>query len=815
MTAGRARPPTQEVTLAYQFVRTPVPIYVETDEEAEGWAERFMAQGTVGFDTETTGLHKLNARVKFFSLSDGENRICAPVRLLGHFVPILERDETVKPMTNAKFDRHMVANHGVLVRGPTPDTIVMDWLIDENRTGQHDLKSCAKDYLGLRMAPFKEVFGAAGAVEKEVQMMCRIHDTLEARDETEASDILVELRHAGGDEDVLHALQKLALSVRGGHVLTARQLLAIARKCDVLETRATGKASYISDFSVLLGGFPIPGPERARHEHLLSDRDLVEEAHVVLQRSLRSQIKLDMDPLEMLRLLVADYASLDAWATYELHDVLGAELAGIPLNDEGKSLLDYFWGTSVPFTQVLWNLERRGLGFDVAEAQALSKPMGKTIDKIEREVVSLAGRDVNLRSPTQLRDLFYSDDGHGNWVDPFGEPPARLTKGGSSGVKLPSTDEKTLQAWADRGEPLAGKILEHRELSKLKDTYLDGLPRFVDHRSRVHTDLKQTGAVTGRLSSVDPALQNIPVRGELGHRIRTLFVSGIFGDCNPAWCVPEVEHVVVIDLPEDFPMGFSVGDYDQLEVKVAAHVSGDQNMVQALRAGRDIHCQTSATITGIPYEDFVAAKKAKNPTPEQLELVDIRGSNKSALFGIFYGIGQVKLALQLKLPIVVTKMRHGRSRETSPEAQKVIDGVFQAYPGLKGTINDVKTECRECLYVRTLSGRYRRLPDIISSERGLAAQAERQSFNTVVQGGAADIVIAAMLACEADPDLRELGARMLLQVHDELIFERPEIPEIVEQVEARAKGLMENTTQLIVPLTVSLASGRSWGEAKK
>jgi DNA polymerase I-like protein with 3'-5' exonuclease and polymerase domains len=799
--------------MSYVFVKTPDPIYIETVEEARYWCARFMLLTEIGVDTETTGLHRTKARVKFCSFSDGENRIACPVRLLPHFRQMLESQDIVKRLTNAKFDMHMFANHGILLGGKIRCTLPADFLLDEDRL--HGLKESAKDHLGLRMSPFKEVFGNVGGVEAEVKCMCDIHDILEAQDADAAADMLVYMRRVGGDENVLKTLQKLHLSVKGDYTLGARGLIALAREHE-LAPRTAGKLAYVSDFVTMLGGQPLQLAERMQYASLLDDRDSIIDAHNLLLAALRKRIQLDMDPLEMLRLLVGDYASLDAWASYMLSDFYEPELRVIEM-DEGYTSWDYYEEISTLYTRVLWNCERRGLGVDLALIKSYAVPMEKDIGSLERDMVQLTGNiNLNLQSPLQLRELFYSQDPNTKqWIDPFGNPAVHMTKGGASGIKLPSTNEKALTEWAERGNDMATLLLEHRELTKLYGTYLseDALPRHVDHRARIHTDLKQTGAVTLRLSSADPNLQNIPAKGEWGRRLRQCFVAGLYGDASPMWCLPELADVPVPDLPPDTPMTFIVADYEQLEVKVAAHVSRDPTLVDCLISGKDVHCLTSSSITGIPYDVFKAAKKAEHPTPEQEKLVDIRSGNKSALFGIFYGIGPVKLGGQLKKPIIQT-VRNGRVFEKCPEASAIIQGVFDTYPGLKDCIEDTKQFCRDNLYVKTIAGRYRRLPDIISADRGYMAQAERQAFNSVVQGGAADIVVQAMLNCEADMELRQLGVRMLLQIHDELIFECPDIPEYVEAAKKRVRSLMENPLPMIVPVTVSMGHARSWGSAK-
>jgi DNA polymerase I-like protein with 3'-5' exonuclease and polymerase domains len=803
-------------THGYQFVRTPDPVYVSTVEEANKWAARYAACESVAFDTETTGLSKTNARVKFFSFSDGTSRIAAPVEFLDVFAPILQNPEIEKRMSNAKFDMHMVANHGILIQGHIVDTVHMSWHYDENRMGQHGLKECSKEFLGLRMAPFTEVFGKLGRKNDEVAAVCLFHDVIWEQDHEKAAEILVTLKRAAGDEGVMDSLKKLALARMGGNPLTVKKMLAMARLHGLIEKSTVKKYAYVVEAFDLLG-VPIEVADYARAEKELEANEsaIASEMAHVLQYALMKNIQVDNDPLDMLTLSVADYASLDAWASFELSNILREELAAID-EGEGRNTLERYELVAAPFLRVLWNCERRGFAVDLDQINAHAVQMKKDIEGIERKVVKLTkDPNVNLSSPIQLRKLFYTQNSTG-WFDPFGEAPTRWTSGGESGEKLPSTDAETLEGWAERGNFLAKEIIAHRELSKLEGTYFSGLPQWVDFRNRIHTDLKAHGARTGRLSSGDPNLQNIPAKGEWGRVIRKLFIAGFWGDCDPAWCMPEVADIPVPVLPDDTPMTLIVADYDQLEVKIAAHVSGDEVLIETLRQGLDVHSKTSASLTGIPYEDFIAAKKADNPTPAQEQLIDIRSGNKSALFGIFYGIGAGKLGTQLGKPIIRTKQRNGKIRETCPEAQAIIDGVFAVYPGLKQAIDATHDECAVKLYVQTITGRFRRLPDIISDDRGVASQAERQAFNSRIQGSAADVAQAAMLKCERDPYLREVGARMLLQIHDELVFEVPDIPEYVTAAKERIKFLMEHPfdEELSVPLTVSLHAAKTWGEAK-
>lgn len=799
----------------YTYVRTPDPVYVTTEKEADLWVDRYLDVPAIGFDTETTGLDKLDDRIKFFSFSDGGSRICAPVRLLENFVPVLEDGAITKRMTNAKFDMHMAASHGIVIQGVIHDTLVLDWLLDENRP-KHGLKSCTKDYLGLRMAPFKEVFGAIGSVNKEVEMVTTFHDILEAMDSDAAADVLIAVGKADGDDEVISALKKLSLSKQGNYSLDAKKILTIARKHGLAE-KSGGKWSYVADFLNMVSDIHLPKQaDRAPYVHLAEDHVLIEEAHELLLRQLRKEVKIDREPLDLLELLVNDYASLDAWGSFTLVDVLKEKLEDIYIDDDySTTLWDYFEETAAPFTRVLWNMERRGLKIDLPVIEKYRKPMEKEVGQIERKFVKLAGRDINLKSPPQMRELFYKKDNNGDWVDPFGNPPMKWTKGGASGQKMPSTDKEVIEHWADRGDKMAGILQDHRKFSKLHDTYLVGVPAWVDHRDRIHTSLKQIGTVTGRLSSGDPNLQNIPSRGIWGERIRQAFIAGFYGDCSPTWCVEELADIEMPDLPRETEMTLIVADYDQLEMRIMAHFSEDPVMIDAIHRGLDLHCRTAELAGGLDYDDLVKAKKAENPTPAQKALIEERSGYKAVGFGLIYGIGAVKLGRQLGYPIDTrVSRRSGRPFELCPKATETIEKYFDVFPDVAGFIDDTKEACREDLFVQTIAGRFRRLPDIISNDRGSAAYAERQSVNSIIQGSAADITIQAMLNCEFDPVLRKLGVRMLLQIHDELVFECPKIPWFVQQAQKRIRELMENPFDMLVPITVSMGTSDNWGEGK-
>lgn len=804
-----------EKNMRYKFVDTPEPLYISDKKDAEATARVMMKLRRVGFDTETTGLSKTEARIKFFSFGFEGKRFCAPVRLLPVFQPVLEDPRIDKCMTNAKFDMHMAANHGIEIRGHIFDTVAMDWLHDENRQGRHGLKQCAADYLGLKMAPFTQVFGSVGTTDKEVETLCRMHDALEDNDASHALEILALIGQVDMDPDALEDMQSVSKKLAAGRkdplkLYSAVQVLKIARKYGLCPT-TRGKGGYISDFSELLGLGPVPKEEREETAEILGDTDALLEAHEYILETLGKKSTSDLPPLEMIRLMVGDYASLDAWATFKLVEELEDRLSSEDLQP-GITLLDYYNSTTAVLVRILWMMERRGFQLDVDEINKLSRPMQADISRLEREFVSMAGWEVNPNSPAQLVDLFFTKKGN-QWVDPFGMPPRKMSSGGSSGVKKPSISKEVIEDWAERGDPRAKILQEHRVLQKLHSTYIEALPRTVDARRRIHTDLKIAGTVTGRLSSGEPNLQNIPARGDWGRRIREFFVAGFWGSCDP-WCLPEVEGVPLPKFARDQPMRLIVADYEQLEMRIMAHMSGDPVMIDTIKSGKDLHSMTGALAVGADYDEITKAKKADKPTPDQLKLLELRSQMKAVGFGLLYGIGAKKLGGQLGLKMVKKYGRNGQVYDTCPEAEALIEKYFSIYPKVAEFIENTHYECEENLYVCTILGRYRRLPDILSKDRGLAMQAQRQSVNSRIQGSAADIAVQAMINCEMSKTLRKLGVRMLMQIHDELVFEAPDIPEIIEEAKPEIRRCMENPFPMDVPILISMDDAHSWGEAK-
>ena len=479
------------------------------------------------------------------------------------------------------------------------------------------------------------------------------------------------------------------------------------------------------------------------------------------------------------------YASLDAWATFRVFKYLQRRLQEQE-NTRGQTLWEYFVKYEMPFTRVLYECIRRGIMVDTGYLSELSPKLEQDIIALEKKLNRLAGKEINPRSPVQLRELFFNI---------LKLKPLKMTTGGDSGNRQPSTDEECLQMWADSGVEAAKIVMDIRALTKFKSTYVDGLVKWADHNHRIHPTLTQHVTVTGRLSSVDPNLQNIPRPENDTYVIRQAF------------------------MPKDGYM-FVVADYEQLEMRLLAHFSRDPNMIDVIRKGWDIHAGSAALMYGHDYTDIVRAiekKKAaaKDPsiqlTEEEKLMVLHRQDAKAVGFGLNYGEGPKKLAKTLGCSVV--------------EAKAKIERYFAPYSNVRQFIANVHRIIAEYGFVETILGRPRRFPEMAylgqlsyfamrGNERANLARNERQSVNSIIQGSAADVAKAAMLKCEFNEELKDLGVEMLLQIHDELIFEVP--VENVERAVPIIRQCMEHPfdKDLLVPLDVDLGVGLSWDTAK-
>jgi DNA polymerase-1 len=445
------------------------------------------------------------------------------------------------------------------------------------------------------------------------------------------------------------------------------------------------------------------------------------------------QIDFQEVPIEQ----AAPYAAEDADITVQLHRVLGAKLAQHP------RLLQLYTEMEIPLISVLARIERNGVLIDTAMLAQQSLELSSQIISLEQHAHDLAGQTFNMGSPKQIQEILY---------DRQKLPVLKKTPKGQ-----PSTEESVLQELA-LDYPLPKLILEYRSLSKLKSTYTDKLPQQVDGQTgRIHTSYHQAVAATGRLSSSDPNLQNIPIRSEEGRKIRQAFIA------------PEGKKIVA-------------ADYSQIELRIMAHLSADDGLLKAFSEGQDVHRATAAEVFGV--------------APEQVTN-DLRRSAKAINFGLIYGMSSFGLAQQL-----------GLSRS---QAQSYIDLYFARYPGVKNYMDNIREQARAQGYVETLFGRRLYLPEINARNAARRQYAERTAINAPMQGTAADIIKRAMIAADRWLEQDEPDAKMIMQVHDELVFEIGE--DQVDDCAAKISELMCAAASLDVPLIVDIGIGDNWDEA--
>lgn len=447
----------------------------------------------------------------------------------------------------------------------------------------------------------------------------------------------------------------------------------------------------------------------------------------------KKQLTFNQIPLEE----AANYAAEDADITLLLHQALYPQL------EAEKSLLHVYQDIEMPLVPVLSRMERTGVLIDANVLAAQSAELTARLDELEKQAFAIAGEEFNLSSPKQLQTILF---------EKLNLPVVKKTPGGA-----PSTNEEVLEELADNHE-LPRVILEHRSLSKLKTTYTDKLPLMVDPKTRrVHTSYHQAVTATGRLSSRDPNLQNIPVRTDEGRRIRQAFIA------RDGYCI-------------------MAADYSQIELRIMAHLSQDKGLLKAFAEGKDIHRATAAEVFGVPLDDVTA---------------DQRRSAKAINFGLIYGMSAFGLARQLGIP--------------RGEAQRYMDLYFERYPGVLDYMARTREHAAEKGYVETLEGRRLWLPEINSRNGMRRKAAEREAINAPMQGTAADIIKKAMIAVDDWLQKENIDALMIMQVHDELVFEvrKEQQAEMAEKI----RGLMEAAMKLDVPLKVEAGVGANWDEA--
>jgi len=432
----------------------------------------------------------------------------------------------------------------------------------------------------------------------------------------------------------------------------------------------------------------------------------------------------------------ADYACADADVTGQLTGLLTDEL-------HKQGLWQLFNDVEMPLVPVLVHMERSGIALDTELLRQMAHRLGEQLIKLEAEIYNCAGHQFNINSSQQLGSVLF---------DELKLPTGRKTKNGYS------TGASVLEELRGSHE-IIEHILEYRQLTKLKSTYIDSLPRLVNPKTgRVHTSFNQTRTATGRLSSSDPNLQNIPVRGELGKEVRQAFTA---------------------------PPGSSLlsGDYSQIDLRSLAHLSQDQGLLDAFNHDEDIHAATASRLFNVDTARVTD---------------DMRRVAKTVNFGVIYGMSDYGLQQATEL--------------SRAEAAQFITAYFEKYPGIKKYLEATKQQGRDLGYVETLLGRRRSIPEINSPNYQIREAAERMAINMPVQGTSADIIKVAMVRLYQEMVKRHLKSKMLLQVHDELLFEVPD--DELDEMRQLVPEVMSTALKLSIPLKVSINSSRSWGELK-
>jgi DNA polymerase-1 len=506
-------------------------------------------------------------------------------------------------------------------------------------------------------------------------------------------------------------------------------------KFDLLVLRGAGIELRGLDFDTMVASYVLDPGRRSHGLDLLALEFLGHKMTTFAELCGRGKemIPYDQVPVECAR----DYSCEDADFTWQLRGLFEPQM-------ETLQLARLFREVEMPLVAVLAEMEWTGVAIDVDWFRALKERFERERRRVEQEIYSEAGQEFNINSNPKLREILF---------DTLGLPVLKKTSTG------PSTDASVLQQLADEGHALPSLLMEYRELAKLESTYIDALPAYVNPRTgRLHTSFSQTVAATGRLSSSDPNLQNIPIRRELGRDIRRGFIP------RRAWLLV-------------------AADYSQIELRLLAHLSNDAAFVQAFQTGGDIHRQTAALIFDVPVDNVTS---------------EMRARAKTINFATIYGQGPHALSRQLKI--------------AHAEARAFIDRYFERFQGVRAYLDSMVEFAREHGYVQTIFGRRRYIPELRDRNFNIRAFGERTAANSPIQGSAADLIKIAMIRIDAALRAREMNSRMLLQVHDELVFEVPG-PER-DELMALVKHEMENAARLSVPLVVDLGEGANWVETK-
>ncbi len=506
-------------------------------------------------------------------------------------------------------------------------------------------------------------------------------------------------------------------------------------KYDMIVLRSNGINLAGVGFDTMVASYLLDAGERT---HNLDDLAKHYLGHTTIKISEligtgKNQKRMDEVPIRQ----VADYAGEDAVLPLHLRPILARRLT----EDKLEKL---FTDVEIPLIDVLVELEYNGIKVDIERLRELSRRFGERIATIEQEIHTLAGRELNIASPKQLQQVLFEE---------LKLPIIKKTKTGAS------TDAEVLEELA-AVHPLPAKIVEYRQYTKLKSTYVDALPQMVNPKTgRVHASFHQAVTATGRLSSSDPNLQNIPIRTQEGREIRSAFIPG-----SPDWQL-------------------LAADYSQIELRVLAHFSADERLREAFAKDEDIHARVASQIYNVPLNEVTS---------------DMRRQAKTVNFGVVYGQSPFGLAKELRID--------------KQEAARFIDAYFAGYPGIEKFLNRVLADCQTSGYVSTILGRRRAIGGVRAEPGRQRNLAERTAINTVIQGSAADLIKLAMLGIHRRLRTEGLSAKMLLQIHDELIFEAPAAE--IDGLAALVVEEMAGAHPLDVPLKVDVKVGPNWADAK-
>ena len=438
---------------------------------------------------------------------------------------------------------------------------------------------------------------------------------------------------------------------------------------------------------------------------------------------------------------VVQYACADADFVGRLRSLLEKDL-------REQGFWDLFEKVEMPLVEVLVTMQRNGITLDGGILHEMSRDLNQQIGELETKIYDDVGHTFKINSPQQLSDVLFNEQG------------LRKTKRTKTGY---STDANSLEALKG-SHPVIAKILDYRQLTKLKSTYVDSLPELINPRTgRIHTSYNQAGSATGRISSNDPNLQNIPVRTELGRQVRKAFLAPRYN--GDQWLL------------------FSA-DYSQIELRVLAHLSQDPALIEAFLRDEDIHSATASMMFGVSLEEVTA---------------DHRRIAKVLNFGVIYGLSAFGIAQQTAF--------------SPDEGRNFIETYFAKYPGIKTYVDEIKERVKKTGYVETLLGRRRYIPEVEASNAAVRQAGERMAINMPIQGTAADIMKLAMIRVHRRLEDSGLKAKMLLQVHDELMFElaEDEVKALTDIVYDEMPNALDGYTEMVVPLKVDVKTGHTWG----